>query len=351
MLPTTRGPKSQKFFGSFFQKRTFFLLFFAAATAQAATLDHIKAAGHLTCGLVTEASDETKADTHGNLSGLGQQFCRAVGAAVLGAKPQLRLQGYPTAALAYQALQHGDIDLMVGDTPQAGLARRYGVVFTQPIFFDGQGLLVHKDRGIFGLTDLAGKQVCFIGNTDADTRLTVAADAAHITVGRFPFEEIGEMEAALVDGHCAAETHDVSKLAVDRTAFHGMVRDFVILPDRLSLDPYAPAVRDNDPAWARVVDGVLFALVQAEQDGVTQANAAALRTSTDPTVLSLVGTRSADAWGLELPGDWSFQAIEAVGNYGEMLARTTGDQSLLRLPRGPNALAGRGGLVWAPPVR
>ncbi len=351
MLPAFRGRKAQKFFGSFFQKRTLFPLLFAATAAHAATLDHIKAAGHLDCGLVTEASDETKADTHGNLSGLGQQFCRAVGAAVLGAKPQLRLHGYPTAALAYQALQRGEIDLMVGDTPQAGLARRYHVAFTQPIFFDGQGLMVHKDRGIGSLKDLAGKSVCFIGNTDADARLTAAADAAHIKIGRFPFEEIGEMEAALVDGPCAAETHDVSKLAVDRTAFHGMVRDFVILPDRLSLDPYAPVVRDDDPAWPRIVDGVLFALVQAEQAGVTQANAASLRTSTDPTILSLVGTRNADAWGLNLPGDWSAQVIETVGNYGEMLARTTGDQSLLHLPRGPNALAGRGGLVWAPPVR
>jgi general L-amino acid transport system substrate-binding protein len=350
MLPPFKTPHSQKFFGSFFQKRTFFLLCLTTS-AQAATLDHVKATGHLSCGLVTEISDETKADTHGNLSALGQQFCRAVGAAVLGAKPTLRLRGFPTAALAYQALQHGEIDLMVGDTPQAGIARRYDVAFTQPIFFDGQGLMVHKDHGIAGLADLAGKSVCFIGNTDADARLTTAAADAHIKVNRFPFEEIGEMEAALVDGPCAAETHDVSKLAVDRTAFHGMIHDFVILPDRLSLDPYAPVVRNDDPAWHRIIDGVLFALVQAEQEGVTQANAASLRTSTDPTILSLVGTRSADAWGLNLPGDWSYQVIETVGNYGEMLARTTGEQSLLHLPRGPNALAGRGGLVWAPSVR
>jgi general L-amino acid transport system substrate-binding protein len=346
-----RTPKSQEFFGAVFQRSTSFLFFLVSFSAHAATLDHIKAAGHLECGLVTEISDETKADTHGNLSGLGQQFCRAVGAAVLGAKPQLRLHGYPTAALAYQALQHGDIDLMVGDTPQAGIARRYRVTFTQPIYFDGQGLMVHKDRGIFSLKDLAAKSVCFIGNTDADTTLTEAVDAAHIKINRFPFEEIGELEAALVSGPCAAETHDVSKLAVDRTAFHGMIRDFVILPDRLSLDPYAPVVRDDDPAWPRIVNGVLFALVQAEQAGITQANAAALRASTNQTVLSLVGSRNADAWGLNLPGDWSSQVIETVGNYGEMLARTTGDQSLLHLPRGLNALAGQGGLIWAPPVR
>ena len=327
-----------------------FLMPLSPAVA-ATTLDGARAAGTLSCGIVTEISDETKIDTHGDLSALGVEFCRAVSAAILGSRAPVTLHSYPSAAYAYAALQRGEIALMMGDTPQDGLARRYGVQFLTPEFFDGQGLMVHKDRGIASLKDLAGKPVCFIANTDANSRLLRAQAAVGVKVALFPFEEIGEMEAALVDGRCAAETHDVSKLAGDRTLFHGMVRDYEILPERLSLDPYAPVVRDNDPNWAAVVNGVFFSLVQAEEMGVTRDNAQARRGDTDQQVQLLLNVQRGTNWGLFLPEDWSFQAIRAVGNYGEMINRTTGARSPLRLDRGLNGLAGQGGLIWAPPIR
>jgi general L-amino acid transport system substrate-binding protein len=323
-----------------------------ATTAHAATtLDAIRAAGHLSCGVVTEISDETKDDTHGDLSVLGGDFCRAVAAAVLGTHAAVVVHAFPRAALGYEALQHKDLDILVGDTPSDGLARRYGVQYTMPIFFDEQALLVRKDAGIASLKDLANKPVCFIGTTDAELRLHQATQAAGIKVGLFPFEEIGEMEAALVDGRCAAETHDASKLAVDRTGFHGMVHDFIILPDRLSIDPFAPVLRDGDPVWARIVNGVFFALVQAEQLGVTRANAGAMRANPNETVQMLLGARQGTNWGLFLTADWALHAIEAAGNYGEMLNHATGEASPLHLARGLNALAGQGGLIWAPPIR
>ncbi len=334
-----------------FRVATMLVCALLAAHARADTLSESQAAQRMACGVVTEVSDETVDDTHGNLSQLGTDFCRAVGAAVLGDARAVQIRAFPTAALAYQALQRGDIALMVGDTPDAGLERRYAVRDLTPIFFDGQGLLVHKDRGIGSLKDLANKPICFIGTTDAEWRLRRAAEAAGVKLDAFPFEEIGEMEAALVDGRCAAETHDVSRLAADRTLFHGMVSDFEILPDRLTLDPLAPVVRDNDPRWARIVDGVLFALVQAETLGVTRDNADAMRASPDPTVQMLLGARQGTAWALGLSDGWALRAIEAAGNYGEMLRRDTGDGSAMRLPRGLNALAGQGGLIWAPPIR
>ncbi len=324
------------------------LVFCAARYACASTLDDVKAARVLPCGVITEIADETKDDTHGDLSVLGGDVCRAVGAAILGGGGRVAVHAYPTAALGYEALRHGDIALMVGDTPSAGIARRYGVAFLTPVYFDGQGLLVHQDRGIASFRDLAGKPVCFIGTTDPELRLHQAEARAGVKVNPFPFEEIGEMEAALVGGRCAAMTYDVSRLAADRTLFHGMIRDFVILPDRLTLDPFAPVVRDGDPQWARIVDGVFFALVQAEELGVTRATVVARRGDADETVQVLLGVRRGSGWGLGLGDDWAAQAIAAVGNYGEMLARDTGDGSPLRLDRGVNAL---GGLIWAPPVR
>ncbi len=331
---------------------TFVLLLLAALPARAGTvLDGIKANGVLSCGVVTELNDETELDTHGNLSAFGTEICQAVGAAVLGPKARIVVEGYPTEALAYQGLQQGKIALIVGATPHPGLARRYGVQYLTPVYFDTQGLLVHKDRGIKSLADLAGKQICFIDSTDAQLRLQQAVAQAGIKVGYFPFEEMGEMEAAFVDGRCAAETHDASQLAAGRSAFHGRKGDFEVLPDRLSLDPLAPVVRTGDAEWARVVDWVTGALVLAEIDGITKANVDEMRKSPDLTVQSLLGVHKGLEWGLFLDSDWAYWAIRAVGNYGEVFDRSVGDHSALRLSRGLNVPWTQGGMLYAVPIK
>jgi len=330
----------------------FGLLLLAAFSAHAGTvLDGIKKSGSFPCGVVSELNDETTDDTHGNLSAFGTDLCRAVAVAILGPHAHIDLKQFPAEEQAYKSLQNKEIALIVGATPNPGLARRYGVDYLNPVLFDGQGVLVHKDRDIHSLRDLAGKQICFIDQTDASTRFEQAVQKAGIKVGYFPFEEIGEMEAALVDGHCDAETHDISKLAEGRSAFHGRKNDFEILPDRLTLDPLSPVVRTDDPDFARVVDWVAGALVQAEISGVTQANAEAMKGSPDLVAQTLVGARQGPQWGLLLDRDWSLWAIEAVGNYGEMFDRDVGAHSPLRLDRGPNKPWTEGGMLWAPPFR
>jgi general L-amino acid transport system substrate-binding protein len=321
-------------------------LLVCASHAHAGTvLDAALRTHTLNCGVITEPADETKDDTHGDLSAFDGEICRAVAAAT---HATVALHAYPSEALGYAALQHGQIALMVGGTPDPGLARRYNVTYLNPVFFDGQGFMVHRDRGFASLRDLGQKHICFIGTTDAETRLTVATQAAHISIGPFPFEEIGEMEAALVGGGCDAETHDVSRLAADRAGFHGRIADFVILPDRLTLDPLAPVVASGDAEWGRVVDWVTGALVQAEIDGVTRANVDQMRKSPDPTVQTLAGARPGPQWGLFLQPDWSARAIGAVGNYGEIYARTIGR---LGLERGVNRPWTEGGMLWGAPVR
>jgi general L-amino acid transport system substrate-binding protein len=328
------------------------LLLLTGFSAHAGTvLDGIKKTGSFACGVVTEVNDETTDDTHGNLSALGTDICKAVGAAILGPHANVAIHAFPSEALAYTSLQDREIALIVGATPDPGLARRYGVEYLRPVFFDGQGFLVHKDRGIHSLRDLANKQVCFIDITDASTRFEQAVQEAGIKVGFFPFEEIGEMEAALVGGHCDAQTHDISELATGRSAFHGRKNDFEILPDRLTLDPLSPVVRPDDPDFARVVDWVTGALVQAEISGVTQANAEAMKRSPDLIVQTLVGVRQGPQWGLYLDRNWSLWAIEATGNYGEIFDRDAGAHSPLRLDRGPNRPWTQGGLLWAAPFR
>jgi len=330
----------------------FGLLLFAAFSARAGTvLDGIRKSGVFACGVVTEANDETTDDTHGNLSAFGTDLCRAVAASVLGPHAHIALKQFPAEEQAYKSLQSREIALIVGATPNPGLARRYGVDYLNPVFFDGQGLLVHKDRGIHSLRDLAGKQICFIDLTDASTQFEQAVQKAGMKVGYFPFEEIGEMEAALVDGHCDAETHDISKLAEGRSAFHGRRNDFEILPDRLTLDPFSPVVRADDPDFARVVDWVMGALVQAEISGVTQANAEMMKGSPDLVVQTLLGVRRGLQWGLYLDPKWSLWAIEATGNYGEIFDRDIGAGSPMRLDRGPNRPWTEGGMLWSAPFR
>ncbi len=190
--------------------RKILLAFVVLATSAHAgtTLDAVLKSKTLSCGAVTALNDETKEDTHGDTSAFGADICRAVAAA---AHATVTLHAFPSERLALEALNAGTIALFVGATPNPGLARRYGISYLRPVFFDGQGLLVHKDRGLHGLRDLAGKHVCFIGATDAERHLDDAARAAGIGVAPFPFEEIGEMEAALVGGRCDAETHDVTE--------------------------------------------------------------------------------------------------------------------------------------------
>ena len=317
-------------------------LLLAEGAQAGTTLDSVKQTQKLSCGAMTAANDETKDDTHGDTSAFGTDLCRAVAAA---AHAIATVHAFPSEELAYKALQAGKIALFVGGTPNPATARHYGVTYLHPVFFDGQGLLVHKDRGIHSLRDLTGKHICFIGTTQAERNLDDAARKEAISIAPFPFEEIGEMEAALVGGSCDAETHDVTKLAAGRAAFHGRVRDFDILPDMLSLDPLSPVVRTDDADWARVVDWVGAALVQAEISGVTQGNSAQMRTSADSMVQELTGVRRGLQWGLYLDDDWSLRAIQSVGNYGEVFARDLGNRSALRLERGVNRPWMEGGLL------
>lgn len=315
------------------------------------TLDHVRAAGALTCGVVTEETDYTKDDTHGGLDDLGRELCKAVATAALGAHARATVLGHPDEQTALKALAAGREDLLIGVTPTATKAAVYGVSFGPPVFFDGQGFMVDRASGIRSVADLAGRQVCYLDNTDSEWQLAPRLEARGVALRRFPFQETGEMDAALVTGHCAAETADVSALAEQRAAFHDRRKDFVILPETVTFDPLAPAVRQGDPRWAEIVAWSVAALIQAEASGVTQANVHAMRASTDPTIRRLLGGDRAVAQALGLADDWAAVMIAAVGNYGEVYARTLGPGTELDLPRGRNALWTAGGLLFPLPVR
>jgi len=293
------------------------------ATSEAragATLDRIHASHLLTCGTTVATDDYSKSWTHGNLSRLAVDYCQALAIAALGPNGKAKLVGYPGRDQALRALKADKIQVLIGDTPDPAGAALYHIAYGPTLFEDGQGFLVAKTAGIHELADFAGRQICYIAGTAADRNLIASFGQHHIAYLPFPFEEMGEMEAALVTGHCAAITADRSALAVMRSAFHGRIHDFTILDQTITAEPLAPAYRRGDPAWAALVDGTVRTLADAERLGVTQANFTAMRANPDPAIARLIKTPPA-------------RAIPRVGNQGEIFARDLGEHSPLGLER------------------
>lgn len=322
----------------------------APAAFAGGVLDHVRETRSLACGIVSDEDDYSKADRHGNLAALGADLCKALAAAVAGADAKVLIYPYPDEPEGLRAVRAGTVAVLAGATPNVENGAAFGVGFGPPLFYDGQGFLVAKKSRIAGLSDLAGKQICFIAGTDAEEELSSTFAIRHIAYLPFPFEERGEMEAALFTGHCQAITGDVSALAGFRRMFRARAADFAILPATIAKDPFAPAFRLGDPQWAAIVTWTVNALIEAEEDGVTAANIEAMKKSGDRRVQLLLGTRPGIGRTLGLDDAWAARAIAAVGNYGEMFERDVGHRSALQLDRGPNALWTEGGLIYAQPL-
>ena len=316
-----------------------------------ATLDHLRQTGTVHCGVVTEIQEYNKEDLHGGLDELGLEICKAIAVAALGDAAHMKPESFPIEQQALVALQKGEIDVLIGATPSASGVWQYGVQFGPPVFYDAQGIMVHREAGIHTLADLAHRTVCYIDGTDTGVVLDATLRARGIAYYPYPFQEEGEMDAALVVGHCDSMSADLSRLAEKRSSFHARAADFVLLPETLTLEPVAPAYRQGDAQWGTIIDWTVHALVQAEASGVTQANVTAMRDSADPAVQRLLGIDFAAGRALGLDHDWAARVIATLGNYGEIYERSAGQDSPLRLPRGLNALWTNGGLMHPLPVR
>jgi general L-amino acid transport system substrate-binding protein len=329
-----------------------FLLGGTTALAQTgATLQKIKAAGSLPCGINTEEPEYSTQDSHGNHSAFDMDICKAVAVAVLGQNAKFTVAPFRDEQDALKALKSGEIALLA--TGSSNLINTANASFglARPIFYDYQGFLVNKTMGIASPKDLAGKKICFLGGTEIENQLEGYMKREKIKWLPFSFQEEGEMEAAFITRNCAAITADVSQLAYERIAFKGMARDFEILPNVIAKDPLSPTYRLDDPQWAAIVNWTVEALVQAEESGVTQANLAEMKKSDDPVIQRLLGIQRGYWQFIGLDDNWVASVIEAVGNYGEMFERDLGSGSVMKLARGPNNLWTQYGLMYALPIR
>ena len=326
-----------------------------AASAQQApaggTLAAVKARGILHCGVSTSLAGFSAPDSQGNWTGLDVDVCRAIAAAVLGDGSKVKFLPL-SAQQRFSALQSGEIDVLSRNTTWT-LTRdtSLGLNFGPVTFFDGQGFMVPKKLGVKSAKELEGATVCVQPGTTTELNLADYFRANKMSFKPVVIQELAEVEAAFFSGRCDVYTTDASGLASTRAAKAGNTDDYVILPERISKEPLAPAYRQGDDEWGNVVDWTVYALIEAEESGITKANAEEMAKSDNPGIKRLLGATPGMGKALNLDEKWALNAVKAVGNYGEVFERNVGKATPLKLDRGQNDLWTRGGLMYAMPAR
>jgi len=326
----------------------------ASLPAQAGKdLDAIKKRGELICGVNTGLAGFSAADSQGKWSGLDVDVCRSVAAAVLNNSEKVRFVPL-NAQQRFTALQSGEIDILARNTTWT-LNRdgSLGMHFAGVTFYDGQAFMVPTKLNVKSAKQLKGATVCVQSGTTTELNLTDFSRANNLQLKPVVFEKVEAATAAYVAGRCQAYTTDASGLASIRAKETANPAEHVILPELISKEPLGPAVRRGDDDFFAIVKWVGYALLEAEEYGVTQGNVDQMKKeSKNPGVMRLLGAGTEDTGkNLGLDKEWAYRAIKAVGNYGEQFERHVGPKTAIGLPRGNNELWTNGGLMYAPPVR
>jgi general L-amino acid transport system substrate-binding protein len=315
------------------------------------TLDAVRARGELVCGVHTGLYGFSAPDDKGVWRGIDVDVCRAVAAAVFGDDKKVKY--VPLSAQArLTALQSGEIDLLSRNTTWT-LTRETanGLNFSGVNYYDGQGFMVPKKAGVTSAKQLSGATVCVQTGTTTELNLADYFRANKLDLKPVTIEKYEEVTGAFIAGRCDAITSDASQLAAVRANDTPNPADYLILPELISKEPLGPAVRQGDDQWFDVVKWALFAMLDAEERGLTAANVEAALKSPDPNVQRLLGVTGDLGKGMGLDNKWAYNIIKQVGNYGESFDRNVGMGSKLQLPRGLNAQWTNGGLMYAPPIR
>lgn len=327
------------------------LLVAASMVLAQSRFNEIKARGELRCGVNSTLPGFGFVDSDGNYAGFDVDFCKAIAAAVFG-NPNAVVYRPVTAGERPTALQSGEIDVLIRNTTRT-ITREsdWGGNFSPTTYFDGQGFMVRRDSGINSLQDFEGRSICVQSGTTTETNLGTTMAGLGVQFTPVIFETAPVLAAAYDDGQCDGWTTDVSGLVSIQQTLR-VPADHRVLPVVISKEPLGPVVLHGDDQWKDVVDWVVYALFNAEEYGVTQANADDLRVSAaDPQVLRLLGVPGHESYvqALGLSGDAFYNAIKAVGNYGEIFDRNLGSGSVFNLPRGINAQYYEGGLIYGFP--
>ena len=322
-----------------------------SAANAAATLDAVKAKGFVQCGVSQGLPGFSNADDAGNWTGLDVEMCRAVAAAIFGDGSKVKFSPL-SAKQRFTALSSGEIDILSRNTTWT-MTRdtQLGLNFAGVNYYDGQGMMVPTALGVKSATELDGANICTNTGTTTELNITDYFRSNKMSFNLIAFEKADEVVAAYDAGRCDVYTTDRSGLAAQRGKLT-KPDSHVVLPEIISKEPLGPVVRQGDDQWFNIVRWTLNALINAEELGITQANAKArLRGTENPAIKRLLGSEGKFGEELGLSNDWALNAIIAVGNYGESYERNVGPNTPLKLDRGVNALWSDGGILYAAPIR
>jgi len=322
-----------------------------AQTSAKSTLDIVKERGRVICvgnatvpgfGFLNEA---------GVFSGFDVDYCRALAAAIFGDSSKYEIRA-TTASERFTVLQSGEADVLIRNTTWT-MSRDtdLGMNFAPTTFYDGQGIMVHKDSGIATLQDLAGASICVQIGTTTELNLADQMAAAGVSYEVVVYETNPEVTTAYEEGRCDAWTTDKSGLVSIQATVLADPSAHEIMDITLSKEPLAPAVRHGDDQWYDLVTWVVYATFTAEEMGISSANVDTFMTSEDPNIKKLLGLEGEFCGKIGLANDCFVNVIKQVGNYGEIYNANLGPDTVFNLPRGLNSLYTDGGLIYAPPIR
>jgi general L-amino acid transport system substrate-binding protein len=317
-------------------------------------LDAIKARGALICGVPTGIAGFAAADSQGKWVGLDVDVCRAISAVLFGDPEKVKYVPL-TSQQRFTALQSGEVDLLSNNTTVT-LQRdtALGLDFTAITYYDGQGFMVAKKLGVKSAKELGGATVCVAPGTTTELNLADYFRANKMSFKPVVIEKVEEIRAAFFSGRCDVYTTDVSSLAATRVANTPAPltpEDFVILPEIISKEPLGPMVRHGDNQFADIVRWTQYAMLEAEEYGITSKNVDEMLKSDNPAIKRILGVTPGMGKALGVDEKWVYNIVKQVGNYGESFDRHVGPGSLLKIDRGVNKLWTQGGLQYAPPIR
>jgi general L-amino acid transport system substrate-binding protein len=315
------------------------------------TLAQVIERDELICGSNPGLAGFGVPDAEGNWTGFDVDYCRAVAAAIFGDPNKVSF--IPLSAKdRFTALQAGEIDVLFrNSTSTMSRDTSLGLDFPGINYYDGQGFMVSTELGVASALELDGASVCVQQGTTTELNLADFFRRNNMSYEPVAFATSAEAVESYLNGRCDAFTTDASGLASERLRAPNPA-DHIILPEIISKEPLGPVVRHGDNQWADIIRWVHYAMLEAEEFGVTSENAAQLRdTSEAPTIRRLLGVEGNFGEMIGLPNDWAFNVISMVGNYGEVFDRNIGEGSPVGLSRGLNALYTEGGLQYGHPIR
>jgi general L-amino acid transport system substrate-binding protein len=322
---------------------------FASQPASAQTLKAVQDRGMLSCGVSQGLPGFSSPDDKGNWTGFDVDICRAIAAAVFNDPTKVKF--VPLSAKdRFTALQSGDIDVLSRNTTWTLERDTRQGVFTGVTYYDGQGFLVKKSLKVNSALELSNASVCVQTGTTTEQNLADYFAANKMKYEVIAFTGADETVKAYESGRCDVFTSDVSQLYAERLKLSNPA-DHVVLPEVISKEPLGPMVRHGDDQWFGIVKWALFAMIDAEELGVTQKNVDDMAKSDKPDLKRAFGTDGSLGENLGLTKDWFYRIIKAVGNYGEAYDRNVGVGSKLQIARGINQLWNKGGIQYAPPIR